>query len=275
MVVLVVTAVEAPDSGITDSLRTTLHHIRTHAGLSFLFRGFPLFTIYAFTQHALFPVLASVLLPGSADTPLLAHLGSIISTSLLSYLQVLWIQTVITKPSSTFSHHQLPNIACWIRAAPIAVLEAAFDEWATYYSTDLAVAISNATVKLLDPNALLDPVAAQDIKRGYAPHILGLIPCFVTCMATLPVRISLIRIAASLLPEDEQLIVPLDPVLKENPPSGAVDAWKKLPGRTWARVWRVQARAYVASALIFFAGKMVYSEFHQIAHLSMIGFSNM
>lgn len=268
MVILVVTAVEAPDSGITDSLRTTLHH----AGLSFLFRGFSLFIVDAFTQHALPPVLASVL-AGSADSPLAAHLISMISTSLLSYLQVLWIQTVITKPSSTYSHHQLPSIACWMRAAPIAVIEAAINDWAIYYSTTLAVTVPNATVQLLDPNAFLDPVAAEDIKRTYALHILGLIPCFVACTATLPVRISLIRIAASTLPEHEQPIVPLDPALKENPPSRAVDAWGSLPGRTWARVCRVQARAYVASALVFFVGKVVYSDFHQIAHLCMIGSS--
>jgi hypothetical protein len=160
-----------------------------------------------------------------------------------------------------------------MRAAPIAVIEAAINDWAIYYSTTLAVAVSNATVQLLDPNAFLDPVAAEDIKRTYTPHILGLIPCFVACMATLPVRVSLIRIAASTLPEHEQPIVPLDPALKENHPSRALDAWRNLPGRAWARVWRVQARAYVASALVFFAGRMVYSDFHQIAHLCMMGSS--
>lgn len=274
MVLLTVTAIEAPQSSITGSLRTAVHHFRTQAGLAFLFRGFSLFIIYAFTHATVLPVLLSAILPNSTDSQWIAHLRSITSVSLLANLKVLWVHAVITKPSSKFSHQQLPGIACWVRTAPVTVLEAAIHEWAGLYSTDLALVISKATVPFLDTNALLDPDATQDLKRGYALHVFGLLPSFAMCMATLPVRTAFIRIAASMLPEGEQPIVPLDPVLKEDPPSGILNAWKNLPSSTWGRVWRVQAKGYIFSAIIFFSGKVVYSDFHRIAHLPMIWFNS-
>lgn len=255
MVLLTITAIEAPHSGISGSLRTAIHHFRTQAGLAFLFRGFSLFIIYAFTHPTVLPVLLSAILPSNTDSQWIAHLRSIISVSLLANLQVLWVHIVITKDSSISSLQQLPGIACWVRTAPVAVLEAAIHEWAGLFSTDLALVISNATVPLLDTNALLDPDATQDLKRGYSLYAFGLVPSFAMCMATLPVRTAFIRIAASMLPEDEQPIVPLDPALKENPPSGILNAWNNLPSSTWGRVWRVQAKGYIFSAIIFFAGK--------------------
>jgi hypothetical protein len=77
-----------------------------------------------------------------------------------------------------------------------------------------------------------------------------------------------------MLPDDDEPIVPLDPRLKQNPPTGILDAWKSLPERTWARVWRIQARAYIVSAGIFFLGKMTYEDFHKLAMIYMIWFSN-
>lgn len=48
-------------------------------------------------------------------------------------------------------------------------------------------------------------------------------------MPIFPARTVLIRIAASMLPDDEQAIVPLDLRLRGNPPPGILNAWRSYP----------------------------------------------
>ncbi|KAI9370349.1 hypothetical protein BJX61DRAFT_544721 [Aspergillus egyptiacus] len=267
MAMLTVTAVEAPDSRVTDSLRTTIRHFRTDAGLAFFFRGFPLFIIYDFTWSVILPTL----LPTSTTNPWTARLGSVLYVALLANLQVLWVHTVISKPSAKYIHQRLPGLTCWVRIAPIAVLEAVVHWLVGLYSMQL-------TILLLDPvidvEGLLDGAVPNSMQRGYALPSIGLVPCFVTCMATLPARTVLIRMAASMLPDDEHPIVPIDPSLKSNPRAGGLDTWRSIPGGTWAKVWRIQAQAYVLSAGVFFAGKMTYGDFHKFASTWMMWFNN-
>ncbi|XHG04367.1 hypothetical protein AWENTII_007640 [Aspergillus wentii] len=126
----------------------------------------------------------------------------------------------------------------------------------------------------MDVQDILSSGGPQALRPGYKLGVLGLIPYFITSMATLPARTGLIRMAASMLPDNDQLIVPLDPRLKTHPPTGVLDAWRNLPDDTWARVWRIQARAYFLSASIFFLGKMAYPDFQRFATIPMIRFNS-
>ncbi|KAE8417145.1 hypothetical protein BDV36DRAFT_257968, partial [Aspergillus pseudocaelatus] len=76
-----------------------------------------------------------------------------------------------------------------------------------------------------------------------------------------------------MLPDDDEPIVPLDPRMKPNLPSGTLNIWRDLPDRPWTRIWRYQAHAYILSASIFFLGKMTYNDFHRFATIPMIRFN--
>ncbi|GFG10632.1 hypothetical protein IFM61606_03380 [Aspergillus udagawae] len=266
MVIQTIAVVESPQSGITDSLRTTVHHLRATVGPLFWLRGFLFFIIYDFTWSALLPAL----LPISDSSSWKGHLRSFLFLAFLANLQVLWVHIIITKPSAKYTHQRLPGLRCWIRIVPIIVLEAVTHWLVSLYTTDLAIYLSN----LSGFTDLHDPEGVHTLRGGYKLGILGLIPCFVTCMAVLPARTAFIRMAASMLPDDDELIVPLDPRLRQNPPPGILDAWNSLPDGTWARVWKIQARAYIMSAGIFFLGKMVYQDFHRVAMIPLIWFND-
>ncbi|KAL5358077.1 hypothetical protein BJX96DRAFT_173114 [Aspergillus floccosus] len=126
----------------------------------------------------------------------------------------------------------------------------------------------------MDVQDILSSCGPQALRPGHKLGALGLIPDFITSMATLPARTDLIRIAASMLSDNDQLIVALDPRLKTHPPAGVLDAWRNLPDEKWARVWWIQARAYILSASIFFLGKTAYPDFQRFATILMIRFNS-
>ncbi|RAL07648.1 uncharacterized protein BO97DRAFT_463493, partial [Aspergillus homomorphus CBS 101889] len=218
------------------------------------------------------------LIPTRINTNLCAaHLCSILTVALLANLQILWIHTVITKPSTRPIYQRLPSLANWTRTAPLAIIEAANQYLVGVYSMDLAILLlAKPIAPFLNVEDLLDPDATRALQQGYALATFGLLPCFVMCMATLPIRVLLIRIVASMLPDEEHPIVPLDPALRAHrhrPPFGVLDAWRRVPRSTWMRVCRIQAQAYVLSAGIYFLGKSSYADFHRVATLPMTWFS--
>lgn len=200
------------------------------------------------------------------------YLRAALSIPLLANIQVLWIHLIITKPSDKYLHQRLPGPRCWIRVAPAILLGAIADHLTPLYVLELENYFINLA-DFFDGNDILDPAGNLAIRRGHKLGLMGLIPFFVTSMATLPARTMFIRIAASMLPDDDEPIVPLDPSLKTNPPMRLLDAWRSVADQTWARAWRLQARAYLLSVIIYFVGKLSYQDFHRFAMIPLIWFS--
>ncbi|KAE8369485.1 hypothetical protein BDV27DRAFT_165347 [Aspergillus caelatus] len=249
MVIQTIVTVESPQSSITDSLRTTIPHLRVHAG----------------------PFFWSALLPISDGSLWKENLRAILYIALLANIQVPWVHIIITKPSAKYLYQRLPGLKCWIHIVPVIVLEAIIHWLVEMYTLELATSLYNLT-GFIDVEDL-DLEGIQVSRRGYRLGAIGLVPCFITCMTTLPIRTVCLRIAASTLPDDDEPIVPLDPRMKPNLPSGTLNIWRDLPDRTWTRIWRYQAHACILSASIFFLGKMTYNDFHRFATIPMIRFN--
>ncbi|KAL5361304.1 hypothetical protein BJX96DRAFT_151707 [Aspergillus floccosus] len=268
MVIQTIAIVEQSQSGITDSLRTTISHLRAQIGPFFWLRGLLLFIAYDFAWSALLPAL----FPIEANT-WQEHLRSLLLAGLLANIQVLWVHVIITKPSAKYIHQRLPGARCWTRVVPAILFDVITNWFLPQYTLELASRLATLT-GFMDVQDILNSGGPQALRPGYKLGALSLIPYFIISMATLPARTGFIRIAASMLPDNDEPIVPLDPRLKTNPPTGVLDAWRSIPDDTWARAWRIQARAYILSASIFFLGKMAYSDFHRFATIPMMWFNS-
>ncbi|RDW65906.1 uncharacterized protein DSM5745_09645 [Aspergillus mulundensis] len=245
-------------------------------------RGLPLFLFHLYAKDVLLPSL----LPTTNNS-----LSSILSAALLAPLQLLWIHTITTKPIAANANslrQRLPSLTTCVRFAPrpLAVLEAVASWLVARYATNIPIILAEQTALAFTVRATAealtspDPAEAIAVKRGIALHAVSVVPAFLTCMATLPARLVLVRMAVAAggeWTEDSTLaplraIVPIDPRLRGHHPCGLLDAWRALPRETWARACRIQAGAFLLSTGIFFVGLWVYRDFHEDASLSMMWF---
>lgn len=187
------------------------------------------------------------------NSALKRDIRSLISVALLANLQVLWVHIVITKPSRKFLFQQLPSLNCWLRVIPIALLEVILRRLAVPITLFLELYLIHA-LGMIDINQDLDNSQAA----GHVYALAALAPRLVEFWLALPARIIFVRIAASMVPDDDELIVPLDPQLKVGAPVGMFDAWRR---DSWARACKIQTRGFMAGAAIFILGQMVLPEF--------------
>ncbi|KAE8386217.1 hypothetical protein BDV23DRAFT_7734 [Aspergillus alliaceus] len=240
----------AGNAYITSSLRTTINHLRTHVGNSFYLRGFALVLIHDIARDTILPAL----LPINGNSPLKRDIRSLISVAVLANVQVLWVHIVITRPSPKFFYQRLPSLNCWLRVIPIALLESILRGLAVPITLLVELHLIQAVGKVdIDQN--LDNSQAA----GHVYALAAIAPTLIKFWLALPARVILVRIAASMVPDDDELIVPLDPRLKGgDAPLGMFDAWRK---DSWARACKIQTRGFIAGTVIFLLGQLVLPGF--------------
>ncbi|KAE8321602.1 hypothetical protein BDV39DRAFT_197484 [Aspergillus sergii] len=238
-----------PSNTVTNSLRTTVNHLRTHVGNSFYLRGFALVLIHDIARDTILPGL----LPINGNSPFKRDIRSLISVALLANLQVLWVHLVITKPSPKFLFQQLPSLNCWLRVIPITLLEFILRRLGAPITLFVELYVIHA-VGMID----IDQDPDSSLAAGHVYALAALAPKLVEFWLALPARVIFVRIAASMVPDDDELIIPLDPRLKGGAPVGMFDAWRRDP---WARACKIQTRGFIAGTAIFLLGQMVLPEF--------------
>ncbi|KAE8149332.1 hypothetical protein BDV25DRAFT_156515 [Aspergillus avenaceus] len=236
---------------ITSSLRTTINHLRTHVGNSFCLRGFALVLIHDIARDT----ILQALLPINGNSTLKRNTRYLISVVVLANLQVLWVHIVITRPSPKFLYQRLPSLNCWVRAIPIALLESILCRLAVPITLLIELHLIQAVGKIdIDQN--LD---TNNQAGGHAYALAAVAPTLIKFWLALPARVILVRIAASMVPDDDEPIVKLDARLKGGgAPLGMFGAWRK---DSWARACKIQTRGLIAGTAIFLLGQLVLPDF--------------
>jgi hypothetical protein len=80
--------------------------------------------------------------------------------------------------------------------------------------------------------------------------------------------------AASMLPDDDEPVVPLDPKVRENASLGILDAWKSFHMVSRARFWTVQATAFVMGVVVFIVGRIMFLNFDEYAAFPIVWFNS-
>ena len=230
---------------ITSKIKSTMHHLHRRAGFQSRWRGLGLFIVYA-SMHGLIsslftPSFGMVALDSSmyAQKFLLKSFGSVLASILLSRFLTAWVHIVISEPSAKPWYRRLPPVKSWNHTwgpnaiADIAVRLCIGLPTFCYYLLELP----GATVENTDPAVLISKVLTC--------ASIGL----VTFMGiALPAIVALTRVQASLLPEEDESIIPFDRSFggKVVPAviggSGALsfkDAWKTFDRPSRRRVFKM------------------------------------
>jgi len=233
----------------TSSLRDTLRHLKSQAGRFAPWRGFPVFILYNITfciiGNILMAVLPKILYPISY---LIAYA---ITGAVLSPVHATWTHKVIAMPSKTWFWQRMISPKDFKRIF-LAGAFAATAEYIAVYITFGVFFLVN-----LDHSSDVSPVSA--IFRT-----LAIFAAFFACVLfiVLPAKVTLIRIEASLLPEDQDTIIPFDRTFAGKVTSkllggtgaiGFVDAWKSFNWEARRRVLMVCLKSICIESIFVIA----------------------
>ncbi|RLL96747.1 hypothetical protein CFD26_104275 [Aspergillus turcosus] len=236
MVIGTITVLGDPtlESRATDSLCATIQCLRTHIGRWFYMRGLMVFLLHDMMKDVILPFL----LPMNSGTPWEDKLRSAIYAAILSNLQIVWVHIAFTKPSSKYFYQRLPKFPDWIRVAPIPFIEV-LARWLVFSAAvslqgELLTATGITDIEQ-DPFKPGGIHLKEEAELGLRIGIICIFPKLMESLVALPARAAFIRMAASMLPDDDEPVVPLDPKVRENAPLGILDAWKSFHGASRAR----------------------------------------
>jgi hypothetical protein len=246
---------------VTSKLRTTIKHLRARAGFWSRFRGFAMFATYA---------MARGILAGFMPVPKDSFIGQFVVQSIISLLlatwQMAWVHIVISEPSPRRFYQRIPSFRTWIKIAPAAALEDILTAAAFFFP--MAIASFAGWIESNNDNENTIVVMSRYML------VMG-IPALLAFIISIPARVIFIRVAASMLPEEDETIVPFDrsfggkvhpQIVGGSGHIGLLDAWTTFDWAARVRFAKVLGKTIaIELALGLLLGILVFVQIFTLA----------
>lgn len=229
---------------ITSSLRSTYRTVKAVSGWRSLFRGIACYFSLGVATAFLYGILIGTFIPSLLAAPICAVA--------LAQMYTAWTHIVISAPSSKTFWQRLPPFkkAFHATALPTCMYFLAA-ELSTYVPRMLAYAMS---MNLPDPKkpGVIPQGDANDVWKAV---ILLLMSLTLHIFLVIPTQVVLTRVQASLLPDEDDTIIPFDRSFggKVEPAivggKGFVtikDAWQSFSRASWVRLVKLYVKIFAA-----------------------------
>lgn len=262
---------------ITSSIRATVRHLVDNGGRLARFRGYRIYIFYHFLSSLVFTFFTGAFnfLPGQAI------LSAAITGALLARVHAAWTHKVVGMPTEQSFWKRIPNKSHWKTLALPAAIASAMPHISMYLTIGV-VKLLGFTEKW-DSSKQWEPVSCAE-KIGNVARVLGVVIFAISCslFLCLPAMVTLARVEASILPEDQDAIVPFDRtfggkvVSKMMGGSGVVgflDAWRSFNWEARRRLIKLFVKSFfiLAGLLIVIAHVVAFEIFaimgSQVGHL--------
>ncbi|RAL03670.1 uncharacterized protein BO80DRAFT_349355 [Aspergillus ibericus CBS 121593] len=241
--------IEAPrPQPITSKLRTTIQHLRNRAGFLSRFRGLSMLTTYGIAQ-----VMVLSIMPFSIDAFLSQFFVSMITSVLLANLQLAWVHIVISEPSPKRFYQRIPGFDAWKKIAPVV----AFEHTVTAAAYYIPLALISACGGFKGAENPTDGDAPA--KTIASAATLVALPALLSFVVSIPARAIFIRVAASMLPEEHESIVPFDrsfggkvspAIVGGSGKLSIMDAWKTFDRPALTRFVKAIAKGFAIEVAV-------------------------
>jgi len=229
----------AKDHHVSSSLRATLRHLQSEAGDMSMFRGIgayavmtPLFGLLAFITHIMFQ-------SPFREAGRFAEIASTVATRLLmAWFEVTWLHIVISKPRQKFWFRRLPLTffsvlrILWISVVCAALVLELLDWLASaLQSLNFFRVGTNTTAGKV---AIFDGPLVSDLSLSTITWTLlrvtslSLLGSICQTLVLVPLETIRNRIGASILPDEDDPIVPTDRSFSNGPSSGLLHQQQPL-----------------------------------------------
>lgn len=220
---------------ITNSLRSTIRHLRARAGRWSRFRGFGIYMVWSVCRV----ILVSAFSAGAAPKRVFIRgFAQVAADVMLSGVSLTWIHTVISEPQSTVWFKRIPAYRTWVKFAPAVALKAVAGQIGIVLPVLLACALN---LLRLDDEFISSVTDVSGNPPKPTPALLGggmavfCLSLALVILVEIPANVIMVRVGASLLPESVDSIVPFDrsfdgkvipAVVGGSGKLGLMDAWK-------------------------------------------------
>ncbi|EFR00448.1 hypothetical protein MGYG_03450 [Nannizzia gypsea CBS 118893] len=216
---------------ITSGLRSTIKHLRSRAGPRAGLRGFSYFSALSLVRGILTGLVG-----------FMGGLAPVVADVAVSTMILAWIHAVISAPSSKTWYQRFPPIRNnWIKMAPAVFLSTAASYLSFHIPVAIGVALGGFRYDGHNMYSLTEPRPIYLLHAGGAV-ILSLV---LSLALEIPAFVIMVRVAASLLPADDETIVPFDRTFNGKVTSmnadgagyvGILDAWKTFSWASYRRL---------------------------------------
>lgn len=232
---------------ITSKIRTTVKHLRAQEGCLARFRGLHVSIIYHLLHGGIVGFISSHLVQHPVARPFIAVFASLA----LCRLQMTWTHIVISRSSNKSWYQRIPSKAA-VRNILIPTAVFAIAEQATIYVPGALFALS---FEAFNEEVNENVGRAQNLAL-LQMFLIGLVGIGIFVTVVIPADVTLKRVQASMLPEEDESIVPFDRTFagKVKPEilggSGAVsmlDAWKSFDRSARIRLMKLYLKVFLVS----------------------------
>ncbi|KAF2994187.1 hypothetical protein E8E13_002177 [Curvularia kusanoi] len=244
---------------ITSSIRATVKHVVAHAGRFARFRGFKIHALHSLAFSLVvqfFSAFFFSLFP--RGVPGQAILVSGLAGAAVANIHAAWTHKVVSMPSEATFWQRVPSKSAWKALAPAAAISAAMPYISLYLTGGFAVLLG---LHKLDQQNLEQYTSRQLTclaVRGLAVVVFALFTSLFLCI---PAVVTQVRIESSILPEEEETIVPFDrtfggkvvgQLLGGTGRIGFLDAWRSFNWEARRRLIKLYAKIGAIMLFAFF-----------------------
>ena len=244
---------------ITATIRSTIRHLRAQAGRWSRFRGI----VPAMVHHTL-QIFLFALFSGVYSSLIISTLAYVATSVILGGLNMAWTHIVISAPSRKRWWQRIPSVDR-VKVIVIPTAVCAIAEQLYYHAPRQLCKAFGIMSYMNDPGHLLEGAPQKIQKAVLLKGFLVVLVAIITgVFIVIPATITLRRVQASMLPDEDEAIVPFDrtfngkvqPVVAGG--SGAVsmlDAWKTFDWFARIRFLKLQAKLMA----LFFATSFMFA----------------
>jgi len=249
---------------ITSSLRSTIHHLQSRTGTYWSrFRGFSLFVCWT--------IVRSLLTMALGGLPFLRNfigmgVAQILAEVILARWELTWYHIVMSEPSSKTWWQRVPSFrSSWTKIAPAVALRSVAQRIASVLPLVLCSSFGPMR-RLQDPT--FEP-GMKDINGAFGQSLMVVfftVSLFV--LLEIPAIVTVVRVAASMLPEEDETIVPFDrsfggkvtpSIIGGAGKIGMLEAWRSFAWSSRIRLLKLAFKvcAIILAVMILFIGVLI------------------
>lgn len=238
---------------ITAKMCTAVKHLKAQGGRLARFRGLHVSLLY----HGIHSLIVT-LFTANARNPVIRPIVAIVTTIALCRLQMTWTHIVISAPSTKHWWRRIPSVKAGKNIIiPTAIYAVAVQ--AAFYVPGTLFKVVYETLR--NPSAYGDNAATVQKVALVEMILIGLIAVGTYFLVVIPADVTLKRVQASMLPEEDETIVPFDrsfagkvtpEILGGSGAVGMLDAWKTFDRSARIRLIKLIVKILAVQLFITF-----------------------
>ena len=250
-----------PKSNAVTGQRSVAHrHLQSQRGFRSSFMGIEFFLVYV----GLTVLVMTLITNFAAEPSFPVYIVSKLSLGLLlTNLHTAWIHTVISKPTSKACWHRIPGWREWLGVIPVASLDILLPDFVHYSTKTFLVSVQGIMSTAAIDWGYEEISSSLESFERIAIDIIPILSCSLAAILTNAIYI---RVAASMLPGDDQPVVHFDcrgSASNEKYCLGILDAIRTIKMQNWHRylsiVWEVAVYEYLwASFSVIVIGVQIH-----------------